>query len=48
MPADTFKVGSLVHLEKDGRRATYFVDHGRTPDEIVLKRVTGAPAVPDA
>jgi hypothetical protein len=48
MPADTFKVGSLVHLEKDGRRATYFVDHGRTPDEIVLKRVTGAPSVPDA
>jgi hypothetical protein len=48
MPADTFKVGSLVHLEKDGRRATYFVDHGRTPDEIVLKRVTGAPTVPDA
>jgi hypothetical protein len=48
MPADTFKVGSLVHLEKDGRRATYFVDHGRTPDEIVLKRVTGAPAAPDA
>jgi hypothetical protein len=41
MPADTFKVGSLVHLEKDGTRATYFVDHGRTPDEIVLKRVTG-------
>ena len=40
MPADTFKVGSLVHLEKDGTRATYFVDHGRTPDEIVLKRVT--------
>jgi hypothetical protein len=48
MPADTFKVGSLVHLEKDGIRATYFVDHGRTPDEIVLKRVTGAPSVPDA
>jgi hypothetical protein len=48
MPADTFKVGSLVHLEKDGRRATYFVDHGRTPDEIVLKRVTGAPSVTDA
>jgi hypothetical protein len=48
MPADTFKVGSLVHLERDGRRATYFVDHGRTPDEIVLKRVTGAPAVPNA
>lgn len=48
MPADTFKVGSLVHLEKNGRRATYFVDHGRTPDEIVLKRVTGAPAVPNA
>jgi hypothetical protein len=48
MPADTFKVGSLVHLEKDGRRATYFVDHGRTPDEIVLKRVTGAPVGPDA
>jgi hypothetical protein len=48
MPADTFKVGSLVHLEKDGRRATYFVDHGRTPDEIVLKRVTTAPSVNDA
>ncbi len=48
VPADTFKVGSLVHLEKDGTRATYFVDHGRTPDEIVLKRVTGAPATPDA
>lgn len=48
MPADTFKVGSLVHLEKDGRRATYFVDHGRTPDEIVLKRVTSAPSAPDA
>jgi len=48
MPADTFKVGSLVHLEKDGRRATYFVDHGRTPDEIVLKRVTSTPPVPDA
>lgn len=48
MPADTFKVGSLVHLEKDGTRATYFVDHGRTPDEIVLKRVTGTPSVPDA
>ncbi len=48
MPADTFKVGSLVHLEKNGRRATYFVDHGRTPDEIVLKRVTGTPSVPDA
>jgi hypothetical protein len=48
MPADTFKVGSLVHLEKDGRRATYFVDHGRTPDEIVLKRVTGTPSGPDA
>jgi hypothetical protein len=47
MPADTFKVGSLVHLEKDGRRATYFVDHGRTPDEIVLKRVTTTPAGPD-
>lgn len=47
MPADTFKVGSLVHLEKDGRRATYFVDHGRTPDEIVLKRVTATPPVPD-
>jgi hypothetical protein len=43
MPADTFKVGSLVHLEKDGTRATYFVDHGRTPDEIVLKRVTSPP-----
>jgi hypothetical protein len=42
MPADTFKVGSLVHLEKDGTRATYFVDHGRTPDEIVLKRVISA------
>jgi hypothetical protein len=48
MPADTFKVGSLVHLEKNGRRATYFVDHGRTPDEIVLKRVTATPSVPDA
>jgi hypothetical protein len=48
MPADTFKVGSLVHLEKNGRRATYFVDHGRTPDEIVLKRVTSTPSVPDA
>ncbi len=48
MPADTFKVGSLVHLEKDGTRATYFVDHGRTPDEIVLKRVSGTPSVPDA
>jgi hypothetical protein len=48
MPADTFKVGSLVHLEKDGRRATYFVDHGRTPDEIVLKRVTGSPPANDA
>ncbi len=48
MPADTFKVGSLVHLEKDGTRATYFVDHGRTPDEIVLKRVTSTPSVPDA
>jgi hypothetical protein len=48
MPADTFKVGSLVHLEKDGRRATYFVDHGRTPDEIVLKRVTSTPSAPDA
>ena len=48
MPADTFKVGSLVHLEKNGRRATYFVDHGRTPDEIVLKRVTGTPPAPDA
>jgi hypothetical protein len=48
MPADTFKVGSLVHLEKDGRRATYFVDHGRTPDEIVLKRVTTTPSVPEA
>jgi len=47
-PADTFKVGSLVHLEKDGRRATYFVDHGRTPDEIVLKRVTGSGPGPDA
>jgi len=47
MPADTFKVGSLVHLEKDGTRATYFVDHGRTPDEIVLKRVTSAPRTPD-
>jgi hypothetical protein len=47
MPADTFKVGSLVHLEKNGRRATYFVDHGRTPDEIVLKRVTTTPPVPD-
>jgi hypothetical protein len=48
VPADTFKVGSLVHLEKDGTRATYFVDHGRTPDEIVLKRVTTTPTVPDA
>jgi hypothetical protein len=48
MPADTFKVGSLVHLEKGGRRATYFVDHGRTPDEIVLKRVTSTPPAPDA
>jgi hypothetical protein len=48
MPADTFKVGTLVHLEKDGTRATYFVDHGRTPDEIVLKRVTSTPTVPDA
>ena len=48
MPADTFKVGSLVHLEKDGRRATYFVDHGRTPDEIVLKRVTSTPSSSDA
>jgi hypothetical protein len=48
MPADTFKVGSLVHLEKDGTRATYFVDHGRTPDEIVLKRVTTTSSVPDA
>ncbi len=48
MPADTFKVGSLVHLEKDGRRATYFVDHGRTPDEIVLKRVTTSPPANDA
>ena len=48
MPSDTFKVGSLVHLEKDGRRATYFVDHGRTPDEIVLKRVTSRPPAPDA
>ena len=47
MPADTFKVGSLVHLEKDGTRATYFVDHGRTPDEIVLKRVTSTPRTPD-
>ena len=48
VPADTFKVGSLVHLEKAGRRATYFVDHGRTPDEIVLKRVTSTPPAPDA
>jgi len=48
VPADTFKVGSLVHLEKDGTRATYFVDHGRTPDEIVLKRVTSSPTMPDA
>jgi len=48
MPADTFKVGSLVHLEKDGTRATYFVDHGRTPDEIVLKRVTSTPTGPGA
>jgi hypothetical protein len=47
MPADTFKVGSLVHLEKDGTRATYFVDHGRTPDEIVLKRVTSSPTTPN-
>jgi len=47
MPADTFKVGSLVHLEKDGTRATYFVDHGRTPDEIVLKRVTSPPRTPN-
>lgn len=47
MPADTFKVGSLVHLEKDGTRATYFVDHGRTPDEIVLKRVT-SPRAPNS
>lgn len=48
MPVDTFKIGSLVHLEKDGTRTTYFVDHGRTPDEIVLKRVTSTPSVPDA
>lgn len=48
MPADTFKIGSLVHLEKDGTRATYFVDHGRTPDEIVLKRVTSTPVITDA
>lgn len=48
VPADTFKVGSLVHLEKDGTRATYFVDHGRTPDEIVLKRVNSTPTTPDA
>ncbi|MFI5313990.1 MAG: hypothetical protein ACHQ06_07535 [Candidatus Dormibacteria bacterium] len=48
MPADTFKIGSLVHLEKDGTRATYFVDHGRTPDEIVLKRVTSTPVNTDA
>ena len=48
VPADTFRVGSLVHLEKDGTRATYFVDHGRTPDEIVLKRVTTTPTTPDA
>ena len=47
-PADTFRVGSLVHLEKDGTRATYYVDHGRTPDEIVLKRVTSARSTPDA
>jgi hypothetical protein len=47
MPADTFKVGSLVHLEKDGTRATYFVDHGRTPDEIVLKRVNTTPTTPE-
>jgi hypothetical protein len=47
MPADTFKVGSLVHLEKDGTRATYFVDHGRTPDEIVLKRVSSTAKPPD-
>jgi hypothetical protein len=48
VPADTFKVGSLVHLEKGGTRATYFVDHGRTPDEIVLKRVTTTRVAPDA
>jgi hypothetical protein len=48
MPADTFKIGSLVHLEKDGSRTTYFVDHGRTPDEIVLKRVTTTPIETDA
>ncbi|MFI5284890.1 MAG: hypothetical protein ACHQ4F_01080 [Candidatus Dormibacteria bacterium] len=48
VPADTFKIGSLVHLEKDGSRTTYFVDHGRTPDEIVLKRVTTAPIETDA
>ncbi len=47
-PADTFKVGSLVHLEKDGTRATYYVDHGRTPDEIVLKRVTNVRSTPNA
>lgn len=46
-PADTFRVGSLVHLEKDGTRATYFVDHGRTPDEIVLKRVNTTKTTPD-
>ena len=34
MPADTFKIGSLVHLEKNGSRTTYFVDHGRTPDKM--------------
>jgi len=48
MPADTFKIGSLVHLEKEGNRTTYFVDHGRTPDEIVLKRVTTTPIETDA
>jgi hypothetical protein len=48
MPADTFKIGSLVHLEKDGTRTTYFVDHGRTPDEIVLKRVTSTSISADA
>jgi hypothetical protein len=48
VPADTFKIGSLVHLEKGGNRTTYFVDHGRTPDEIVLKRVTSTPIETDA
>ena len=49
MPADTFKVGSLVHLEKDGGAPRTSSITARTPDEIVLKRVT-APhrPVPDA